>query len=368
MTGTGAASVAREASGERASGDLSRLAAFLRDAIHPDARALEVLELRRPIGGASWDTFLVALRRVDSDGTRSEERVVIRRAPVDGPMAPYDVTKEATIYRVLGDSDVPVPRLLAWTDDSTVFERPFIVTEFVEGESTDLSRVERWPLWQRNREQLGFEMVDRLAALQRVRWQGTGLETVLGASGDARERLRAVVGRVLAGLSAMALRRQVGIPIWRDIAAWLESHAPGVPESDLVVVHGDYRFGNFIWQGTRMAALLDWERAMLGSPMQDLGFMCMPLSRMRQPDVMGKVLTFEALAARYEASAGRSVDFRAVQFYAVFWQFLEGVNTTRALLQERTPMISSGVLVQPNLIARQTYALIDHFEAGRAIL
>ena len=41
---------------------------------------------------------------------------------------------------------------------------------------------------------------------------------------------------------------------------------------------------------------------------------------------------------------------------------------TRALLQERAPMILSGVLVQPNLIARQTLELIDHVEAGREIL
>lgn len=348
--------------------DVTRLAEFLRAEIRPDAVGVEVLDLRRPIGGASWETFIATLAWAEPKGARREDRVVIRRAPAHGPLAPYEVSKDATIFRVLAATDVPVPELLAWTDDRAVFERPFVVTSFVEGESPDLSQVERWPVWQANRERLGLEIIDRLAALQRVAWKGTGIEAVLGAGGDARERLAAVVGRALSGLEQVARRADAGIPIWRDLALWLVEHAPHVPEEDLVVVHGDYRFGNFIWQGTRIAAVIDWERAMLGPPMQDLGFLCMPLSRMRDPKIMGKALAFDSLAERYEASAGRPVDVRQIQLYAVLWQFLEGVNTARALLQERTPMLSSGVLVQPNLIARQTYALIEHFEAGRSIL
>jgi len=52
----------------------------------------------------------------------------------------------------------------------------------------------------------------------------------------------------------------------------------------------------------------------------------------------------------------------------VFWQFLEGVNTTRALLQDPMPAIASGVLVQPNLVARQTLRLMADYEAERDVL
>ena len=57
-----------------------------------------------------------------------------------------------------------------------------------------------------------------------------------------------------------------------------------------------------------------------------------------------------------------------VQYYAVLWQFLEGVNATRACVQSPIPFVSTGVIVQPNLVARQTAVLIDDYEAGRPVL
>jgi aminoglycoside phosphotransferase (APT) family kinase protein len=137
----------------------------------------------------------------------------------------------------------------------------------------------------------------------------------------------------------------------------------------MVVVHGDYRFGNFLWQGTTIVAVLDWERAMLGPPMQDLGFMCMPLSRRQEPKIMAKALSFDALAARYESATGRSVELPLVQYYAVLWQFIEGVNGTRGLLARAgTGRAASGGLLMPNLVARQTLRLMEDYEAGRATL
>lgn len=343
----------------------SSFARFLHEEVESQADSLEIMEVNRPIGGASWETFLVDYRTAGQVGSSGLRRVVVRRAPASGPMAPYEIRKDALIFGHLAESEVPVPRLLAWTEDPAVFRRPFAILEYVEGESPDLSQVERWPLWQSDREGLGLEMVRRLADLQRFRWQGTELATALGPPGDARQRLAAVLNRYLGPLFADAEKRRVGVAIWREIGAWILDRAPDIAEEDLVLVHGDYRFGNFIWQGTKIAAVLDWERAMLGAPMQDLGFICMPLSRRRAPEVMGKVLRFDDIARAYERESGRPVDIAEIQFFAVFWQLLEGVNTTRALLQERAPMIASGVLVQPNLIARQTLRLIDDVEAGR---
>jgi len=340
------------------------IAAFLGREVEAIDGPVEIVATGRPLGGASWETFFVDYR-VDPGAT---QRVVIRRAPATGPMAPYEVAKDAMLFGVLADSDVPVPRLLAWTEDPNVFERPFLVASWVAGEAPDLSQVERWPRWKANRVGLGEEMIRCLAALQRVRWQETDLASVLGGVGDARTCARRVVNRYLDPLFGDAKRLDVGVPVWREIGAWLRDSAPDLSEDELVIVHGDYRFGNLIWQDDEIVAVLDWERALLGGPMQDLGFLCMPLSRRRQPEIMGKVLSFDELARSYEKESGRTIDFVQLQYYAVLWQFLEGVNTTRALLQERAPMILSGVLVQPNLIARQTLELIDHVEAGRAIL
>jgi aminoglycoside phosphotransferase (APT) family kinase protein len=348
-----------------------RLAEFLGREAFPGSAALRITDTARPAGGASWETFLVGVElRPGGVGARSERcRVAVKRAPPTGPLAPYQVSKDVAVFSTLAGSDVPVPQLLAWTEDPSIFLRPFTVTSFVEGESHDITRVERWPVWQSQREALGLDMIDKLASLQRIRWQGTSLEGALGPRGSADARVAQLVDRYLDPLLEEARNAGVGVPLWRDMGAWLKRNAPRDAEEDLVIVHGDYRFGNFLWQGTSIAAILDWERATLGPRMQDLGFMCMPLSRRNEPAIMAKAIPFEVLSERYESATGRRVDIASIQYYAVLWQFIEGVNGSRgSLAPSAKGLMGSAGLLQPNLVARQTLRLMEDYEAGRPLL
>jgi aminoglycoside phosphotransferase (APT) family kinase protein len=357
---------------ETSAQDDTKLEAFLRDEAYPDASALRIVERSRPAGGASWDTFILDLE-VERAGTKTPERIVLRRAPAAGPMPPYDVTKDSAIFSALAESDVPVPRFLASTEDPSVFERPFLALSFVAGDSNDITQVERWPTWQENREALGFEIVDTLAALHRFDWRGTEIESYffsgkVGANGGGQsigERVTDFLDRYLVALLERARELDVGLPMWRELGRWLHDNVPDASSNDLVLVHGDYRFGNFIWDDTRLAAVVDWERASLGHRMQDLGFVCMPLSRRKDPSLMGKALPFDVLAERYEQASGRAVDVAQVQYFAVLWQVMEGINATRAGIERPIPVIASAIVAQPNLVARQTLELIEHFEAGR---
>ena len=135
-----------------------------------------------------------------------------------------------------------------------------------------------------------------------------------------------------------------------------------------MLVHGDYRFGNFLWRDTEIAAVHDWERASLGHRMQELGFICMPLSRLRDPRIMGKALPFDALAERYERESGLAVDIAKVQYFAVLWQMLEAINALRSGLEDPIPVVTTAVAAQPNLVARQMLQLIEDLEAGRPVL
>ena len=345
-----------------------RLAEFLGREAFSGSTDLRITHTARPTGGASWETFLVSVE-MQIRGRQETRRVAIKRAPATGPLAPYLVSKDVAVFSTLAASDVPVPELLAWTEDPSVFVRPFSVTSFVEGESHDITKVERWPVWQSDREALGLEMIDKLAALQQVPWQGTSLEGALGPRGSAAERVAQLVDRYLGPLLEQARSSRVGVPLWRDMGEWLKRNAPPDAEEDLVVVHGDYRFGNFLWQGTAISAVLDWERATLGPRMQDLGFMCMPLSRRKEPEIMAKAIPFELLAKRYEAATGLPVDVSLIQYYAVLWQFIEGVNGSRgSLAAAARGRAGAGGLLMPNLVARQTLRLMENYEAGRPAL
>src|SRR5262249_14893443 len=53
---------------------------------------------------------------------------------------------------------------------------------------------------------------------------------------------------------------------------WLRANLPepAVPS----LVHGDYRLGNFIADENGLAAVIDWELAHLGDPVEDVGWLC----------------------------------------------------------------------------------------------
>ena len=343
------------------------LGEFLREAVFPKSSAVEVLSLDAPGGGASWETFFITVAVSGVEGAQ-EHRLVLKRAPRAGPMAPYEISKDVAILESLARSDIPVPALLGYTEDPAVFRRPFTVVGFVEGESPDLSKVERWPLWQEMREELGNAIVDVAAAMSTFRWGSTSLASVMGPAGGARARLAFTIDRYLLPLLERSEEERVPQPAARDIAVWLKDNAHEIREEELALVHGDFRFGNFIFRETDIVAVIDWERSMLGDPMSNLGFFCMPMSRRDRPELMGKTLTFGQLRDRYEGHHGLEFSPERILFYCVFWQFLEYVNSSRNVLESvrgDARSINFRGLVAPNLLLRQTFQLMDDYEGGR---
>jgi aminoglycoside phosphotransferase (APT) family kinase protein len=56
--------------------------------------------------------------------------------------------------------------------------------------------------------------------------------------------------------------------------AWLRRNMPLAPRR-LTIVHGDVRNGNIIVGPQGLAAVLDWEVAKIGDPMEDLAWPCL---------------------------------------------------------------------------------------------
>jgi aminoglycoside phosphotransferase (APT) family kinase protein len=97
---------------------------------------------------------------------------------------------------------------------------------------------------------------------------------------------------------------------------WLRDRDPG-PSQEVTLVHGDFRHGNLIIGPDGVRAVLDWELAHLGDPMEDLGWVCVNSWRFGQIDKpVGGFGTREELFAGYEA-AGRRVDPHRVMFWEV---------------------------------------------------
>lgn len=111
------------------------------------------------------------------------------------------------------------------------------------------------------------------------------------------------------------------IPIYEFAFTWLKQNAPEQAQRRLV--HGDFRMGNLMIDTDGIAAVLDWELARLGDPVQDLAYLCTPSWRFgRYEKTAGGFDSAENLLAAYEQQSGEPVDpdrFRFWLVYSTLW-------------------------------------------------
>ena len=271
---------------------------------------VRVTTLTRMSEGFSQETFRVDVAS-RGDGREKTASYVLRRQPAAGLLEPYDTEPEFRVLAALAATPVRAPRVLWYERDPAVFERPFYVMELVRGTVPLPVMVDGKPVFDDDaRARLGEDFVGNLAALHAVDWHAADLD-FLGAPAPGT------------GAAARELARWEGYvaraggpprPLLTEAVLWLRRGLPATDE--ITLVHGDYRTGNFLVDGGRIAAIVDWEMVHLGDPMEDLGWACMTLWRGESP-YMCHLLEREQLYARYEQRSGRRVDRARVHFYEV---------------------------------------------------
>jgi aminoglycoside phosphotransferase (APT) family kinase protein len=205
-----------------------------------------------PIGaGSSRRTWGVDL----ADG----RRLVVREDTGTGPTSntPLDLGREATVYRALGGSGLPVPALLGVADDGSA-----LLLERAEG-TADLSVLEV--------EDRNAVAVDYLRCLGRLHLLDVTRLDLGPLIVPATSPEHALVD--------LDLWQSIHDPIdapWRSEAAtfalgWLRDHAPA-EATRTALCHGDAGPLNFLHAGGHVTALLDWEFAHVGDPLDDLAW------------------------------------------------------------------------------------------------
>lgn len=106
-------------------------------------------------------------------------------------------------------------------------------------------------------------------------------------------------------------------PIYALAFGWLERALPQPVEPRLC--HGDFRMGNLLVTPDGLSAVLDWELAHLGDPVQDLAFGCIPSWRFGRYDkVLGGFAQPVDMLRHYTAITGQQVDPARFRFWLVY--------------------------------------------------
>ena len=133
-------------------------------------------------------------------------------------------------------------------------------------------------------------------------------------------------------------------PILEETFGWLWRNLPATDR--IVLVHGDYRSGNYLYDDTgRITAILDWETAHLGDPMEDLGWASMKF--WNGGGLAVGLMPRAELLRRYEKESGKPVDEKRVFFYEILGNAKMAticLTGTRAFCQGTTAHLLHGIL------------------------
>jgi aminoglycoside phosphotransferase (APT) family kinase protein len=252
-----------------------------------------ITDLRRLSGGASRETW-----RFSADG---RALVVQRQRPGDV----RDMLREAAVVTAAGRAGVPTAEVITAQrfDDGGAM----MILAAVEGE-TIARKIQRDDQFVGARGRLVADLGRALAAVHRID----------GATVEGLERIDQI-----AYYTDLLDELDQPHPVLELVRNWLLDHQPA--DATTSIVHGDFRLGNVIVGDDGLRAVIDWELAHLGDPMEDLGWLCVKAWRFGGASPVAGLGTYGELFRAYERAGGQHVDPEVVRWWEVLGTWKWGV-------------------------------------------
>jgi aminoglycoside phosphotransferase (APT) family kinase protein len=270
-------------------------------------------------GGASQETWSFDIAHPEGN-----IGAILRRAPQGYGAAPAraaGLNAEAVLMQRAHDAGVPSPHVLHVLQPHDDLGTGFIMQR-VEGETIP-RKILRDEQFAQARPKLARQLGGVLARIH-------GL-----ALSQLPELRRMTAAKEIAELERDYRSFDWPRPVFELALRWLRDHDPG-PSAEVTLVHGDFRHGNLIIGPEGLRAVLDWELAHTGDPMEDLGWICVHSWRFGEIDKpVGGFGSREELFAGYEAADGR-VDPGRVTFWEVMGTLRWGVMCCGMMQRFRT--------------------------------
>lgn len=262
--------------------DTAKLESFLSDAIDVAVTDTEVLH-----DGLNLSVAI---------STADDERAYVLRRP--NKLRHTDIFDDlGTEYRVLQgleDTAINAPSPVLFCEDDSVLDDSFFVMTHLDGVAvplgTDLPEEYRDA---ESRRDVAYNLIDVLAEIHLL--DTASFEDVCEHQ-SAREQVEHGLDRLDEATSVTGHE----VPTLRSVGEWLLQNAPSDPRTSdrqTTLVHGDFRPGNVLLGETErpeITGVLDWETAMLGDPLTELGYLLL-----RWGDEEDPTLSLDELEAEY---------------------------------------------------------------------
>lgn len=193
--------------------------------------------------------------------------------------SPIEARKEAALHQLVAPT-VPVPRFFYVAEHNPISGHPYALIEWVDGQRLELVAHELPP---EQAALLGRSIGATMAAIHTITFAQTGflapdlqIAQPISVGGDA---LRAFLHTCLVEGRGGA---RLGAELTEALLAFVAQHAALLDRwhGPACLVHGDFGGSNILVRptpdGFAVAAVLDWEFALSGSPFFDLGNLLRP--------------------------------------------------------------------------------------------
>jgi aminoglycoside phosphotransferase (APT) family kinase protein len=257
--------------------------------------ATSITNLQRLSGGASRETW-----RFTAD---QQEFVLQRVRP--GTIGGFQV--EPKVLSAAHRAGVPVAELVVDGANSKELNDPFMIVRAVEGE-TIARKILRDEKFDTARKVLTSQLGIAAAQLHQI-----DVSSVPGlVADDQMKRYQTVL-------------RDLGEPhpVFEAAFRWLEINRP--ESTSECLVHGDYRLGNIMVNDQGLTAILDWELAHIGDPMEDLGWLCVRAWRFGGAFPAAGLGSYDELFDAYASVTGVRPDPDVVRWWEILGTLKWGI-------------------------------------------
>ena len=270
-------------------------------------------------GGASADINRIILANDD-------ELIVRRTLSQEKSVMAIPKILEAKIQKVVKKNGAPVPAIIFEFSEGEKIGEGYVM-EAIPGETIP-RKILRDEKFTTAREKLPFEIGKSLAKIHQTQLD------------DLKALDQVTFSESLGKLFQVYLSFNQPQPVFDLAFKWLE--AQKLTEYDDVLVHGDFRFGNFIISEENLESIIDWELAHIGNPMEDLGWLCVRSWRFGNVEKrVGGLGDIKDLIAGYESNSDIKIEESQLDIWQLYGSLRWGVICMMQTFAHLSGMVNS---------------------------
>ena len=254
-------------------------------------------------GGASADINRIIFE--------DNKEFIVRRSVVkDKAVMAISKNMEAKIQKIVKEYGAPVPEIIMEFSEGAEIGEGYVM-QSVGGETIP-RKILRDDSYKNIRNKLPYEIGKSLAQIHKTRLE------------KLQDLEKITFSESLEKLFIIYESFDQPQPVFDLAFKWLENQK--ILDYEEVLVHGDYRFGNFIISEKKLESIIDWELAHIGNPMEDLGWLCVRSWRFGNVNKRAAGLgDVDELIAGYEANSKIKIDKSQLDIWQLYGSLKWGI-------------------------------------------